>query len=475
MKNIVMIIMDECKASILPAYGYKYGHTPNMDKFCEDALVFEKCFTTMPKCVPARTCLMTSRYCHTDGHRTLPGFEVLRGEKNLIKILKDSGYKTGMFGKNHTFMADAMAENLDMYNIEQLGIDVPWARRDFEQDDDLFRAFYRGDFTNIPEMSDNIATKRFEKFVDENKTDNFCAVINYNAPHPPYTDISPFIEIIRQKNLPLPKVEKLEDCPKILSEYRKIYNLEDLTDEQWRKVVEAYCGLVAYIDSEIGAVINKLKVENLYDDTLLIITSDHGDFAGEHGCVEKWDTMFYDCLTHIPLMIKLPKDEHGGQRRSTLCEIVDIAPTVLECIGMDVPQFMMGKSLTHSIKSESYVHKTEVFSEGGVERHALGRSLHYNTPEHAVRHPNYPYKQMLMVDSPHTMYRAKMVRTDEWKLIYRDGGEIELYNLISDPNEFHDVAKENTNASIINSLILKLLDWCVKTETDYPWIDIMYS
>ncbi|MGH0053921.1 MAG: sulfatase/phosphatase domain-containing protein, partial [Sphaerochaetaceae bacterium] len=200
-----------------------------------------------------------------------------------------------------------------------------------------------------------------------------------------------------------------------------------------------------------------------------------GDFAGEHGAVEKCDTLFYDCLTHIPLIIKLPGNELKGQRRKTLCENIDIAPTILELLGFAVSEHMHGVSLVASIHDASHIHKQEVFSEGGVEYHALHRAVPYDSPDHKKRHPNYVWKQMLMVDYPSSMYRAKMIRTDQWKLIYRVDGRIELFDLVNDHNEFYNIASEPQYKTLIDSLLLRLLNWCIRTETDYPRIERLYS
>ena len=473
--NVVLITMDECKASALGCYNSMIAVKDGINTIANDGILFENCFTVMPKCVPSRAAMITARYCHTDGHRTLPGFEVRKGEPNFIHTLKENGYKTGMFGKNHTFEHDAYEENLDVYSKIPKGIDVPWERRMDETDDELFRAFYRGDFSCTESMQDTIATQEVKKFLEETREQPFFALINYNSPHPPYTDISPFIEQVREMNIPLPTIEELKQCPEILAQTRFVYNLETMSEEKWRCVVEGYYSLIAYVSDQIDQVMQILKQQGLYEQTLVIVTSDHGDFAGEHGAVEKCDTLFYDCLTHIPLIIKLPGNYLGGERRETLCENIDIAPTILELLGLDISEHMHGISLVSSMQDASFVHKQEVFSEGGVEFHALERSVPYDSPDHQKRHPNYVWKQILMVDYPSSMYRAKMIRTKRWKLIYRVDGRIELFDLANDPNEFYDVAKYSQNKEIINELLLRVLNWCVRTETDYPRIERMYS
>src|SRR5690349_6643989 len=90
--NIVMIIMDECKWTVLGSYGNTDAYTPHIDRLASRGMQFEHAYVTFPKCVPSRAALMTGRYPHVEGHRTLPGFEVRKGENNLVLELKKAGY-----------------------------------------------------------------------------------------------------------------------------------------------------------------------------------------------------------------------------------------------------------------------------------------------------------------------------------------------------------------------------------------------
>ena len=475
--NVLLITMDECKASALNCYGNGDAFTPNLDKLAQEGIRFNESYTTMPKCVPSRCAIITGRYPHVEGHRTLPGLEVRKEENNFITLLRNKGYKTAMFGKNHTVQPNELEYFFDEFTPGKEGLDVPWEKRAFEQDDDLFRAFYRGDFSNTTEMSDNFAMNRACDFINRQKEAEkpFFLMVNFNAPHPPYTDIKPFVDMVRERKIKLPKIEKLEEAPEILKAYREMYDLENLTEEQWRKVVEAYYGLTTYVDSCIGHIMTCLDSSGMKENTVVIVTSDHGDFAGEHGCVEKWDTIFYDCLIKVPLIIRCPSVTKAGTVSDSMIENVDIAPTIIKLCGFEVPSWIQGKEFTKVLLNPAKEHRDMVFCEGGVETSALEKSIHYDSDEHKMRHPNYYWKQKLMVDYPWTLYRAKMVRNKKWKLIYRVNGVKELYDIEKDPLEFHNVASKPKNKEIINSLMEELLKWTINTETNYPLIEKMYS
>lgn len=473
--NILLVTIDECKASALGCYGNVDAYTPTIDLLSSQGLTVQNSFTVSTKCVPARAALLTGRYPHTEGHRTLPGFEVRRGENNLVLELLKNKYRTAMFGKNHSFEDDVLSELFEKYHQPCPGIDVPQARREFENNDDLFRAFYRGEFGPIESMADTKATTAAIDFIKDQSSEPFFLLLNYNAPHPPYSDISPYIDLIRERHIKLPVREKLYDTPELLKTYRSVYNLEMLLDDDWRRIVESYYSMITFIDEQLSYVLNAIDEVGVADNTIIILVSDHGDFAGEHGCVEKWDTLFYDCLIKTPLIIRYPPRIIPGSRIDCLVEIIDVAPTILELCGYKIPSWMHGKSLIPIIEGDNYNHKEAVFCEGGVEISALKKAVHYKSDYHKTRHPNYYWKQVLLIDYPWSLMRAKMVRTKEWKLIYRVNGVKELYDLINDPEEIYDVSNKSNNKLVIYELMETLLKWAIITETDYPEIESMYS
>ncbi|NIK67292.1 sulfatase-like hydrolase/transferase [Paenibacillus sp. BK720] len=473
--NIVMIIMDECKWNVLGSYGNPDAYTPHIDRLAAQGMQFEHAYVTFPKCVPSRAALMTGRYPHVEGHRTLPGFEVRKDENNLVLELKRAGYTTGIFGKNHTMEGEFLSECFDEKGI-RWGKGVPRDRREFETDDSLFRAFYRGDFSGTDEMADTLSTRDAIDFIERRSQEDqpFFLLLNYHFPHPPYADIEPYISIIRERNIKLPVRVDINSVPQIMQVYREVYDLEHLKDDDWRKVVEGYYSMVSYVDDQIEKMVQSIDNAQIAEDTVLILTSDHGDFAGEHVGVEKWDTVFYDCLVRVPLIIRWPGVVAAG-RTDAMTENIDLAPTLLELCGLDAQDWMQGKSLYKLLMGETDSHKEEVFCEGGVEESALTRTVMLDSEDHKKRQPNYHWKQQLIVDYPWTIYRAKMIRTRHWKLVYRINGIKELYDLLEDPLELRDVAHLSENKEIVSELIERLLNWTVRTETDYPRIHKMYS
>lgn len=461
--NIVFVNIDECKASALSCYGNEDAYTPNIDKLSQEGILFEQSFTTMPKCAPARCSWLTGRYSHVEGHRTLPGFEIRKGENNLALELKKRGYRTGMFGKNHTMEEDFLSECFDEFYFGAKG-----KKKDSVEGEDpnLFRAHFRSKLHTEEELADTYHTEDGCDFIRKHKEGPFFLMLNINMPHPIYINIEPFSEIIKSRNIKLPEKESLEETPAVLRKYREVYNLEMLTEDYWRKIVEAYYSMVSFADHCVGKVLQTIDDTGIRDNTIIVFTSDHGDFAGEHGAVEKYDTLFYDCLVKVPLIIRYPDCIKEVKRIESLVENVDIMPTILALAGYDIPEWVQGKSLVGTML-ESKPHRDAVFSEGGVEEHALKKACSHMDKFYDIR-PNYKYKQKTMEENPWTMCRSKMVRTDKWKLVFRVNGMKELYNLQNDPNELQDVSLKPENCEIIMELMEKLLKWCINTETDYP-------
>jgi choline-sulfatase len=218
--------------------------------------------------------------------------------------------------------------------------------------------------------------------------------------------------------------------------------------------------MVSFADDCVGRVMSAIDEAGLAEKTLVICTSDHGGFAGEHGTVDKWDTMFYDSLIKVPLVMHFPPAMDQGRRIDALTDNVDIAPTVLELCGFESPEWIQGKSLAGMIFGRNAVHKDAVFCEGGVEKSALERIRPVEK--------GLSVRQQLLRRHPWTLKRARMIRTQKWKLVFRVDGETELYNLRDDPSELTSVSGLSVTKTVTHDLLERLLSWAIKTETDYP-------
>jgi choline-sulfatase len=470
MNNIVLITLDECTTGVLGCYGNQYAHTPNLDRFARNSVAFSSSFTVCPKCVPARAALLTGRYPHTDGHRTLPGFEVRTDENNVVSILKAAGYRTAMFGKNHTVDDRAIGHFFDVYHSGKGEKSLPKKRVLSPDNEAVYRSFYRGDVEDRTAANDWLAAEYACRYLENASPGPFFLLVNLKATHAPYFGYKPHIDIIRRKRPPVPEKESLESAPEILQKVRRVYDLEGLEEKDWRNIVEAYYSMASLCDECIGTILAKIDQLRLAENTTVIITADHGDFVGEHGCVEKWDTLFYDCLINTPLLVRHPGLTSLNTESDAFIETVDIAPGLLDLCGFEIPEWMHGSSFAPLLRGEEYEPKEYVFSEGGVEPSATVKAVPYDGSLVPI-YPGYTWKQKIACQFPETMRRSKMVRNKEWKLIYRIDGSRELYNVREDPGEFRDVSQIRENKKVVCTLTNELLNWTIRSETDYPSIE----
>lgn len=441
MPNIVFITIDECQAKALSSYGNPHVDTPAARTMADTGVRFERCFTAHPKCVPSRAALLTGRIPHIGGHRTLPGFELARHERSLITELKTRGYATGMFGKNHTVEDHLLPELFDEYRRNMTST-AERRQRDttLHLDDPAWRAFYRGDWRDSfdDDHQDRYDVDQGLGFLRRRRDKPFFALFNLSLPHPVYYGMSPFIESIRARDIEVPSRELLDHAPPTLRKYRTVYDAESLDDTARVAIRAAYFSMASYVDHQVYRILEELAALGLDESTIVVYTSDHGDFAGDHGAFEKYDTLFYDSITHIPLFMRWPGGPAGAVV-GALVESIDIAPTIYELLGIVPTYTIHGTSLVSVATGVTKSHKEYVFCEGGVEPKAADNAPNPDSPECRRMLPDYYLKQWVLYTYPETMYRSKMVRSDTWKFVFRLSGEHELYDLEHDPDELSNV------------------------------------
>jgi len=486
--NIIWITCDEMTTRAMSVYGNPLTSMPAAEQMAKEGVIFNNTYVQMPKSVPSRASMITSRYPHCEGHRTLTGkkyfdpvekvtnnndFTIMAHEPNLIKFLRDQGYKTALIGKNH---------QVD-WNLHQRWFDATsrwdspeWKNRPDPyaepQTDEMKRMHFKGkvkedyDYNLLP---DALHARWSIDFIRENKDNPFFALIDMGLPHPPYQELTqmPAYQIPLEK-IPMVNPLPLDKAPSVERQYRTSYELEHLKDEDRRRIRRAYYTMCEFADRMVKRIIDEVDRLGLKEKTLIIYTADHGDFNGSRNCFEKWDTMFYDEIVKVPLMMRLPGILPAGKRIHHLVELLDVAPTITEILGYGTQEWMQGKSLLALARGETSTHKDAVFSQGGVEREATLRPA-------PVKNRHEQAKQKVVHDFPDTMIRSKMIRKDDFKYIYRLAGDHELYNLKEDPEELNNLIHDPSYKEIINEMKDRLLRFTIEYETNYPLIGELHD
>ncbi len=485
LRNLIVISSDEMRGDVPGFMGNPDCRTPNLDALAEKSVVFMNHFTVHGKCVPARIAMMTGRYSHTDGIRTINGTNLLKpGDPNLLETLKGHGYETAYFGHNHVF------ENL-LDGKNKKGENVP-----------DYHSFTESYFDQIlenehpvqqpgPETAVNISRREAVNlevgcrtgsrsgFCDDNRADQavhylknvrdrsrpFYMHLNFGAPHPPYNVEEPYFSMYDRDKIEAFEYGLPENAPLPLRKMREIRTGKNATESDFRQLQAVYYGMVTKLDTLIGKVLDAVEEQGLMKNSIIMFWVDHGDFAGQYGLMEKWDTAMQDCIMRVPQAIYAP-GLPCGKRVESLTEHTDIAPTVLELLDIEPDKrwVIHGESLLPVIHGEK--RKDAVFGDGGHEDDMTAR---FNRSVTKDGKPTTLGKQQVYSEFPESMSRTKMVRTEEWKLVIRLAGGNELYNMKNDPDEMHNLYGNHKYNNVVMELMQKMIEWCLKTDTDRPF------
>ena len=512
--NIVIIIADDLRADALEN---PLVRTPHLDALAADGVTCAQNYAVNPVCAPSRMANFTGLYPQVNGHRSL--YQLLRPhEENLFKILKENGYETVMAGKNDLMTAPSIRAsfrrrlagpqsvqlNLMRQRLRPLPLRRKWrllalafrlfvverqplsglfgdprlqefadvlpaTRSPYPHGHRLHHSFYFG-----KAQPDSPAARMepliFEsavRWLDSAPRQPFCLYLAASLPHTPYQVEEPYFSMYERAAIPDPIPAELDDKPHFMCELYTRYDLARLTPDDLRELRATYYGMVTKLDEQAGRVIAALKAQGLYDNALILFLSDHGDYAGDYGLVEKWPTGFQDNLLRAPLIVKYPANAHAGQRVEGFTQSLDLFPTVLEQAGIHTPYTHFGQSLTSLL--EDGAGREAVYAVGGYdprEPQAFEAGIQ-SADEPLMGH--YFEKLKLQQDDPTTVARAAMLRTREWKLVIRSAGKEELYDLKNDPQELYNRIDDPALSEVRNDLRERLLHWYLRASDNPHW------
>ena len=236
---------------------------------------------------------------------------------------------------------------------------------------------------------------------------------------------------------------------------RDAYGLTSVNDLELRRVRATYYGQVSYSDWLLGELLEALERTGRHADTALFVSSDHGDYAGDYGLVEKWPSGLESCLTHVPLIARTPGGNPGVVYREMI-ELFDIMPTFLELAGTKATHTHFARSLLPQMHGAPGDPERAAFSEGG-----------YNVYEPQAFEPRlgglYGPKTDLQNQRPDTVVRCASVKTRRHTFIARPGGQSELYDRAADPGETRNLIDSHAHATVRESLQARLLSWYINT------------
>jgi arylsulfatase A-like enzyme len=458
--NILIFNPDQWRGDVLGHLGNPAAQTPNLDRLVEkDAVSFSGAFCQNPVCVPSRCSFMTGWYPHVRGNRTMH-YPLQPGDPCLLSELKAVGYEIWWGGKNDLVAnPDAYKECVDIRNRpevmhEDLHQDLSWRALVEGKPDRSFMAgklekhpgeeIYRDkDWAHVLEACDYLRNR--------NDTDKpFCLYLPLQYPHPPYGVEEPYFSAIDRGALPrriLPG--SLGEKPRMMSRLREAFELEGRDEAFWDELRATYYGMCMRVDAQVGLVLQALRDAGLYDDTAFFFFSDHGDYTGDYGLVEKAQNLFEDCLTRVPFIMKPPLS-WGSCRgvRKALVELVDFPATVYELAGIKPGYSHFGRSLLPLLAADG-PHREVVFCEGG----RLAAEEHCKETGSDLAYDLYAPRVGLQRGDDIANGKGLMCRTARYKLVTRLYEDDEFYDLEQDPGETRNLIRDPAYQGVIAGLV----------------------
>jgi len=330
--NVVLITVDTVRADHLGCYGHKGVRTPHIDRLAGDGVLFQKAYTPVPITLPAHASLFTGTYPMATGMHDFSGNRLNPGQPTMAALLRGRGYATaGIVGSAVLDSRFGLDSGFDFYYDE------------FD--------FSRLDERNLDSMErpGNLVMDQALGWLERTSARPFFVWVHLYDPHHPYTPPPPY-------------------------------------DAEYRK--NPYDGEIAFTDAQVGRLLDFLAEKKLYDHTLIVLASDHGEGLGEHD-EETHGFFIYTTTLHVPLLVKLPaRQTVRRQRVGAPVSLIDVLPTVLQLTGGGVPGFVQGKSLLPLMLGREENLHNGLYAESYLPR------IHFNWSElRSVRVGDHHYIQ----------------------------------------------------------------------------------
>ena len=465
-RNLILFMPDELRADALACYGNPLTKTPNFDLLAKEGARFANCHVQYPVCGASRCSLLTGWPTSVRGHRSL--FYFLRPyEPNLFRYLRQAGYDVFWYGKNDALAAESFSDSVSMWNYPEST--PPAGGRAMAR---IFGSSITGPDTFLArEDVDRRETYEYGlvqaaiRILERREKDRpFCIFLPLLSPHPPYASPQGFSDMYNPADIHGLRPIGLPRKPSYISALRRAYGLDTLEEDTFRKVRAAYYGAVSFSDWLMGEVLEAIDRTNHQPDTAVFLLSDHGDYAGDYGLVEKWPSGLEDVLTHVPVIARVPGGKPGVSSANFI-ELFDVMATCLELARTEARHTHFARSLMPQVNGAPGDPHRAAFCEGGYNQYEP-QCFEHNEPHAGTLY--YP-KEHLETSDPQTISRAAMIRTHQYKLVSRPQGQSELYIYKDDPQELRNRYDDRECADVQRALQEQLLHWYVNTTGIAPF------
>ncbi|RIH63520.1 hypothetical protein D1164_19000 [Mariniphaga sediminis] len=420
--NIIFIICDQMRGDAFGAAGNEVVHTPHLDRLAKSGVMFTNNFSNNPVCLASRISMFSGKYATETGvlSNSYPEEKHLEFEKSLPWHFKEAGYRTGYIGKNHTYRKKEL-KNFDTLTLR--------GREEFRAYSKYVPPFWHSD-TFWPEEDCNPGknTRDAIDFIqDEGNGQPFFLVVSYFDPHPPYMAPSEYSSKYCASEMELPGYIDPGQLGSRLSNQQKALHYDKISETDLKETMRYYYASIEWgVDHQVGQLVEALQKEGMDENTIIVFTSDHGDFMGQHKMVRK-GMFLYDALLHVPMIWYAPGIIREGLAIDEVSQNVDIFPTLLDFAGLQIPEYLAGQSL----KNQLLGNKPARATQHKVFAHATYSDLpegYWNDPEpYFDPQSDVPFHTRVQQLTWENESTTRMVRTTDWKLILSDTHKPELY------------------------------------------------
>ena len=475
--NVIIIMTDQQRADLCGREGFPLEITPFADSMAYDNVWFDRAYTSMPASSPARCSMFTGRYPSVTDVRTNHNLKDIDFETDMRQVLKEAGYHTALIGKNHAYLKP---KDMDFWSSYGHWGKLP-PRTENEKKTSGFLGWQaRGQWLEpspIPveeQQPYKIVSETIDWISEQNGDEApFFAWVSFPEPHNPFQICEPYYSMFAPENIPAPETDRKALKFKDPS-YSILAELEDIScpdlSEDLPRIRGNYMGMIRLIDDQIRRLVEATKEMGVYDNTIFVILSDHGDYCGEYGLIRKGAGLS-ECLTRIPMIWAGYGIQNRGRKPLDACvSITDIFPTVCTAIGVDIPLGVQGRSLWNMLSGKDYPERE--FLSAYVQRGYGGETVPYDSSSISFEEEGAltPGGEAWF-DELNTWTQcgtSRMVRKGDWKLIMDSYGHGEMYNLEKDPTEVKNLFDVPKYGKIRDELMKEMLIWELRTEDPLP-------
>jgi len=434
--NVLLLVADQFRYDC-QGYVNKYPvYTPNLDKLGYQSVVFDNAYTSIPTCCPARQSFYASKRCESFGaywnyNITMPIGGLPLSQYSFMRDFSKAGYKTIHIGKpelspEHPPTAfgydrnrNVVEEYLDRFNTGNKKSDGQTTFDGWLEDCDIDET--------LPGYTATSTNEELDELSKEDKP--FFMTVCFTCPHPPYHPHKSFFEMYEKAVKWDGFDDNFKNKPYI--QKQQIYNWgnQERVWSDWEPIVRKYYAQITELDYHIGRILNHLKESNLFEDTIIIFTADHGDMCGSHKMFDKHYILYEDVI-HVPLIIKAGNRFTAARTKEYTVHNLDLGPTLMELNGIEPScKDLHGHSLSAVLSGGQSIRNEAVSTYNGAQ---FG------------------------------LYTQRCIKTDKWKYIWNLTDVDELYDLEKDPGELLNLVDKNKVGDIVDELRKRLLDILLK-------------